>query len=260
MNAFIAAGGIPGPDEPLFDLCQGRPKALLPIGGKPMIQWVIDALDGAAHIGRITVVGLEPSADLTHHKPTDFVPDQGGLMRNMLGGLAHVRQLDPKQEFALYTAADIPGVTPAMVDWRVELALEAHADIDYVAVDRQVMEARYPASRRSYVKFKDAEVCGSDMNVVRTALAVREGMWNRLIEARKHPMQQAAMLGYGTLILLLLRRLTLEATEARVTRRLELDGRVHLCPYAEIAMDVDKPHQYQILADDLQGRVSTQPA
>jgi GTP:adenosylcobinamide-phosphate guanylyltransferase len=256
MNAFIAAGGIPRPDEPLFDLCQGHPKALLGMAGKPMVQWVINALDGATNIRHITLVGLEPTTELTSRKPMDYLPDQGGLLRNMLGGLNHVRRLNPEDEFALYSAADIPGVTPEMVDWRVELALEAKADIDYMAVERSVMEARFPSSHRSYVRFKDAEVCGSDMNVVRTSLAVREGIWDRLIEARKYPLQQAAMLGYGTLILVLLRQLTIKAAEKRITRRLKLDGRVHLCPYAEMAMDVDKPHQYQIMVDDLQGRRS----
>ncbi len=259
MNAFVAAGGVPGPDDLLFDLCRGKPKALLEVAGKPMVQWVIDALDGAAHIRHITVVGLDPGAGLASRKPLDYIPDQGGLLHNMLGGLAHVRQLNPEDEFALYSAADIPGVTSQMVDWRAELALESRVDIDYVAVERKVMEARFPASRRSYIRFKDAEVCGSDMNVIRTSLAVREGMWDRLIGARKHPMQQAAMLGYGTLLLVLLRRLTIQAAEKRITRRLNLEGRVHLSPYAEIAMDVDKPHQYQILDEDLQGRVAVQP-
>jgi len=257
MNAFVAAGGTPGPDEPLFDECQGQPKAMLPIAGKPMVQWVVDALDGAHRIENIVVVGLDDSVGLSSRKRLDYVPNQGGLLHNMMAGLEKVRQIDPTAELALYTAADIPAVTSEMVDWRAELALQSPGDIDYVAVERKVMEARFPGSNRSYVKFKDVEVCGGDMNVVSVSLAVREAFWDRLIEARKSPLRQAAMVGYDTLILLLLRRLTFHAAERRICKRLKLDGHAHLSPHAELAMDVDKPHQFEIIRAALESRQET---
>jgi GTP:adenosylcobinamide-phosphate guanylyltransferase len=254
MNAFVAAGGIPGPDDPLFEICQGQPKAMLSIAGKPMVQWVIDALDGASSIDHIAVVGLDDPAGITSRKALTFVPDQGGLLHNMMAGLEHVRQIDPDQELALYAAADIPGITPEMVDWRTQIALQSPGDIDYVAVERKVMEARFPTSNRSYVKFRDVEVCGSDINVVSVSLIVREALWDRIVEARKTPMRQAAMIGFDTLILMLLRRLTLHAAEQRICQRLDLDGHAHLSPYAEVAMDVDKPHQFEILRAALETR------
>jgi CTP:molybdopterin cytidylyltransferase MocA len=247
MNAFVAAGGIPDSDEPLYDLCQGQPKAMLDMAGKPMVQWVIDALDGASNIDHIVIVGLDKSYGLTSTKGLDYVPNQGGLLQNMIAGLERVRQIDPQEELALYTAADIPAITPEMVDWRAQVAMESPADLDYVAVERQVMEARFPTSNRSYVKFKDVEVCGGDMNVVRVSMIVRGAFWDRLVEARKHPMRQAAMVGYDTLLLMLLRRLTLHDAERRICRRLKLEGHARLSPYAELAMDVDKPHQFEIL-------------
>jgi hypothetical protein len=67
-------------------------------------------------------------------------------------------------------------------------------------------------------------------------------------------MRQAAMVGYDTLILLLLRRLTLHAAERRICQRLKLDGHAHLSPYAELAMDVDKPHQFEIIRAALETR------
>jgi NDP-sugar pyrophosphorylase family protein len=60
IDAVIIAGGIPGPDEPLYPLTQGKPKALLPIGGKPMTQWVMDALNGSPLVRRVVVAGLPP--------------------------------------------------------------------------------------------------------------------------------------------------------------------------------------------------------
>jgi NDP-sugar pyrophosphorylase family protein len=44
MDAIVIAGGIPEPGDPLYEYTQGQPKALLDIAGKPMVQWVLDAL------------------------------------------------------------------------------------------------------------------------------------------------------------------------------------------------------------------------
>jgi hypothetical protein len=40
----------------------------------------------------------------------------------------------------------------------------------------------------------------------------------------------------------------------RVGRRLNLRGRAIISPYAEIAMDVDKPHQFDLLRADMEKR------
>jgi hypothetical protein len=51
--------------------------------------------------------------------------------------------------------------------------------------------------------------------------------------------------------LLLLRRVTLEGAVKRASRRLKVKGRAIVCPYAEVGMDVDKPHQLEIMRQDL---------
>jgi hypothetical protein len=47
--------------------------------------------------------------------------------------------------------------------------------------------------------------------------------------------------------LVMLHALTLEKAANLASKRLGLRGRAVLCPYAEIAMDVDKPHQLEIM-------------
>ncbi len=37
------------------------------------------------------------------------------------------------------------------------------------------------------------------------------------------------------------------SAEEIVRNRLGLEGKVRFSPYAEVAMDVDKPHQYELL-------------
>jgi GTP:adenosylcobinamide-phosphate guanylyltransferase len=251
MHAVVMAGGTPGPDDPLYAACNGRPKALLDIAGKPMAQWVLDALGRARQVENVVIVGLGPESGLTCLKPTTFMPDQGGLINNTLAGIRRVRESDPGSALVLLASSDIPGITGEMVDWRVDVGNQADADFDYVAVDRKVMEARYPGSHRSYVKIRGYELCGGDLNVARASLEANQGLWDRLVASRKSALKQAALLGYDTLFLVLTRQMTLPLAERLVSRRLGLETRVHLAPYAELAMDVDKPHQLQILREDL---------
>lgn len=252
MDAVVAAGGNPDPDDPLYAYTQGRPKALLEIAGKPMIQWVLDALSGAESVERIVVVGLDAPAGLSCGKPVAYVPDQEGLLRNIRAGAGKVLELNPAAEFVLSVSSDIPAITSEMVDWLVNAALESDHDLYYCVVPREVMEARFPQSRRSYVRLKDAEVCGGDMNVFRAALAISpNGLWERLIDARKNALKQAALMGYDTVLLLLLRRLTVQRAVQRAGERLGIRGRALVCPFAEIGMDVDKPAQLEILRADL---------
>jgi hypothetical protein len=63
--------------------------------------------------------------------------------------------------------------------------------------------------------------------------------------------KQAALIGYGTLLLLLLGRLDVNGAIERVTKRMEITGKLVLSPHAEIAMDADKPHQLEILRADM---------
>jgi GTP:adenosylcobinamide-phosphate guanylyltransferase len=255
MDAIVIAGGIPTPEEPLYPYTQGKPKALLDLCGKPMIQWVLDALGGADSIDRIVIVGLSESSGIKSDKIQSFIPNQGGMLNNIRTGVRRILETNPEANHVIVASSDIPGVTPEKVDWLVNTAMQTDDDVYYCVVSRQVMESRYPSSNRSYVRLKDVEVCGGDMNVIRSVLVEgNDELWERIVDARKNAFKQAALLGYDTLLMLLLRMITLEGAARKVSKRIKLQGRVLLCPYAEIAMDVDKPHQYELIRADLAGQ------
>jgi hypothetical protein len=123
------------------------------------------------------------------------------------------------------------------------------------------MEQRFPNSNRSYTRLKDVEVCGGDLNMIRArTVKTNDELWNRILAARKNVFKQAALLGYGNLFLLLSRQVTIEGAVKRVTKRMDITGTAVVSPYAELGMDIDKPHQLEILREDLKRKQQIQDA
>jgi molybdopterin-guanine dinucleotide biosynthesis protein A len=251
MNAVILAGGIQGQKAPLYPYAPDQPKALVNIAGKPMIQWVLNALNGASSIDHVLVVGLDKDSGLFCDKPIYYIPDQGDMLDNIKAGLKHNYDRYATSSHVLVSSCDIPAITPEIVDWRVQDSCTYESDLDYAAVTRATMETLFPGANRSYIKLKDHEVCGGDLNIVRVSILEKEFIWTRLIEARKNIFKQASLVGLDLLFLLLLGRSTLKDAERRVSKRIGIMGRVCLSPYAELAMDVDKPHQLELLRQHL---------
>ncbi len=254
MYAFVTAASVPSPEDPLYAETRGGPKALLDVVGKPMVQWVMDALGGARRVDGVVLVGLESVDGLTCAKPLRRVSDQGGLLDNVVAGANEILHLDPTAAQVLAVSSDIPAITPEMVDWTIEATAGADDDLDYMVIERATMEARFPGSNRTYVHLKDGQFCGSDMNVMRAGLVNDRAFWEKLVSARKSPLKQASLLGPDLLFLILARQMSLSRAERMVSRRLRLRGRAIRCPYAEMGMDVDKPHQLALLREDLAGR------
>jgi hypothetical protein len=152
----------------------------------------------------------------------------------------------------LVASSDIPTVKAEHVDWLIDTCMETKDDLYYGICPREVMETRFPDSRRTYTHLKDMDVCGADMNLTHVRMATEHlNMWESLIGSRKSPLKQASIIGLGTLLALFTRRLTIEDAVKRVCDRIGIKGRAIIWEHAEPCMDVDKPHQLELLRADL---------
>lgn len=252
MDAIVTAGGIPQPGEPLYEYTQGKSKALLDVAGKPMIQWVLDALDQAATVERVIIMGLPENSGVTGSKIVCYLPNFEDMVENIKEGVKEVMRINPDARHVLIVSSDIPGITGEIIDWVVNAAMETDDDAYYNVITKEVMEKRYPTSKRSYIHLKGMEICGGDTNVVATRLVTQENdIWKKLVDSRKNALKQAALLGFDTLFLLLFRLVDLDDGIKKVSKRLQIKGRAVVCPYAEVGMDIDKPHQLEIMRADL---------
>jgi GTP:adenosylcobinamide-phosphate guanylyltransferase len=252
MDAIVIAGGIPLPEDPLYSYTEGRPKAMIDIAGKPMVQWVLDALGQAESVDNVIIIGLTPKSGVDCQKTHHFLPSQGRMLANIVAGIEKSVELNPKSEYVLIVSSDIPAIQPHMVDWLVKTAMETKDELYYGVVPRDVMEKRYPNSKRTYTRLKDLEVCGADINVVHVRMASEHlDTWEELLGKRKSPLKQAGVIGFDTLLLLLFRQLTIQDIVERVMSRIGVKGRAIVWEHAEAGMDVDKPHQLEMMREDL---------
>ncbi len=95
MQAIITAGGVPHPEEPLYEYTQGKPKALVDVAGKPMAQWVLDALCDSPAIEEIVLIGLTEESGVQCDKISAYLPSQGGILENIRAGVEKVVEQHP---------------------------------------------------------------------------------------------------------------------------------------------------------------------
>jgi GTP:adenosylcobinamide-phosphate guanylyltransferase len=257
MDAIVTAGGIPLPEEPLYPATLGKSKAMVDVAGKPMIQWVLDALTAAKTVDNVIIVGLTEKSGLQCGKKMYFVSNQGKMVQNLQAGARKVKEVSPSARHALLVSSDIPGITGEIVDWVINTDMQTDLDVYYHVIQREVMEKRYPGCKRTWTHLKGMEVCGGDLNVAGLRLLLGEDtdIWDRITDARKSPLKQAALVGFDTAFLLLTGKLTLEKAESNIMKRLNITGKAILCPYAEVGMDVDKLFQLELMREDLKKQV-----
>jgi CTP:molybdopterin cytidylyltransferase MocA len=257
VAAVVTAGWSPKEDDPLAEYSQGQPKALIPIAGKPMIAHVVDALAGSRYVKRVVIVALDPGLGVQFSSPVEYLPDEGDLVANASAGiqyaLAHYADIDA----VLLCGSDVPTITPAIVDRFIEECLLTDHEVYYSIVERSVMEARFPASRRSYVHMRDGDFAGGDLALFRPGVNFdHQALMAKLSSARKSALRQASMLGPVVFLRLLTRRLSIAEAERRAEKIFEMRARAIPFPHAEVGMDVDKPFQLEIVRAELEARAA----
>jgi GTP:adenosylcobinamide-phosphate guanylyltransferase len=255
VDAVVLAGGDGAVIDPT-----ARFKGLLPIAGKPMIQWVVEALKKSDNVAEVAVVvptaeDLGPWAD----QVDKLVVSSGSFIENGLAGIRSFRNDRP----TLAVTGDIPALTPEAIDDFVERSLATGADFTYALIPKEVMLEQFPGSERTFVKLADGKVTGGNMMIVNPYLVEQNAMLGQaLFDTRKSAVQMARIIGFRFVLKLATGRLEVPEVEAKLGEILGGTGAAIYTTYACIAADVDKPVDVvvaeRVLYDPTAGRkVST---
>jgi len=219
--------------------------ALIDVGGVPMLLRVVRVLRDCPEISRIVVCIDDPSALDEVPELTRLRADGALECRTALGSPSRsvsdlLDQLGP-DEPALVVTADHALLTPEMVA-HVTRAEAGNADLLVAVVTSDVILARYPETKRTWLKFRDDWVSGANLFAFRTPAARRAAeFWVRAERFRKQPWKLVGVFGPGALLAFAFRRLDLDAAFERVSRAVGARVRAVRLPWAEAAIDVDRP-------------------
>ncbi len=246
--ALLLAGSR-GPDDPVARHAGLKHKALVPVGGQPMIRRVIDTLR-ASGMERILVCGdpdLLNSADAATRESLAgadilFIPPAASPSRSVQRALESKDIVWP----LLITTADHPLLTPAMVE-HFYRAGPADADATVGLARASVIRQQQPESVRTFYRFRDDGYSGCNLFLFRgPAVTGLIRFWSTLEAHRKRPWRMVAAIGPVTLIRFALGRLTLADALARLSAVVGIRVAAADMPFAEAAIDVDKPEDLEL--------------
>lgn len=251
VTALLLAGRRPGID-PLAATRGETLKALIPVALQPMVARVADTLLATPAIGRVVVMTQDIDAIAAALPPDprlSFVASGDGIATSIVTALRRDQPGFP----VFVTTADHALLTPATVT--AFLAAAAGADVAVGVVERAVVEARFPATARTWLRFRGGHWTGANLFWLAGPRALPViAAWASVEQDRKKGWRLVSRFGPGLLLRALTRTISLHAAIARAGR--QFGAEVRAVPLADplAAVDVDKPADLTLAEAVLEGR------
>ena len=251
VTAVVLAGSRPGGD-PFAEGYGVDLKALVPVGGKPMVRRPVEALLASGRARRIRVLAQEPERlrDAIPDDPSVSIEPSGKTIAATLEAFC----FDPETQWPiLVTTADHALLTPEMIaDF---LAHAEGADIALGVVSRDALLKRLPQTQRTWLRFRGGAYSGANLFLlgdpkIRSVLA----LWGSSEQNRKKAWRMLLRLGLTGFLGAILRLRTLQQTLDRIGRKLDLSIRAVELSDPLAAVDVDKPADHELVTAILEGR------
>lgn len=251
VTAVVLAGSRPSVD-PFAQAYRTDLKALIPVGGKPMVVRPVEALLASQAVKRIRVLAqqVDRLSAVLPNDPRVSVEPSGDTIAATLEKMC----VDPDTQWPiLVTTADHALLTPDMVgDF---LANADGADIAIGLVSQDALLKRLPETKRTWLRFRGGAYSGANLFLlgspkVRSTLE----LWRSNEQNRKKAWRMLFTLGLTGFLGAVLRLRTLQQTLDRIGRKLGLSIRAVELSDPLAAVDVDKPADHELVTAILEGR------
>ena len=217
FGSIILAGERPG-GSALNSAFNIAASVMVPVSGKPALARVMQTINDSRLAGGGIICG--PTADVIEHSKElkKLLQDPGfEWLKPATGPAASaLSALEKLDHFpALLTSGDHALLTREIVDDFCDRVLSETGDSNYDLVlgfvPYELVQAAWPESKRTVLKFSNGQFCGSNLIAIlnpegRNALT----FWRQAEADRKHPWRIAFRLGPIALLRYLFRWLTLE--------------------------------------------------
>ncbi|MDX1423859.1 MAG: nucleotidyltransferase family protein [Kiloniellales bacterium] len=258
LTALILAGERGGAN-PVAEAAGVSEKCWAPVAGVPMVLRVVACLARCRGVGRIAVALQSGATDadlaaLSRHAggiELRVLPCGDCPTGSILAAVDALREPYP----LLITTADHPLLRPEMVEHFWQACAASRADIAAAVTPASVIQGAYPESQRTYLRFADGRRSGANLFALLTPQGRRAiEFWRRIEQNRKRPWRLMSAFGLAPLLAYLLGRLTVADAARRASEIVGAEAAIVDLPFAEAAIDVDKPADFVLVDRILRDR------
>ena len=236
VDAVVLAGGQERGE--LREMAGVEHRALIVLRGKLMGEVVLSALREAQTIERIALVGPQAVRDAMAGDLFDVWAQSGD---SFTGNLKMGIEALQAQGKVLAITADIPFLSPEVVDRYISDALAQEAAAVYPIIPMEEHQRKFPGTKRTYARLREGRFSGGNGVLVDAAFILSQyALIDRLFDYRKSPLKLAGIFGLDFIWGVITGRLTLAQAEARAQKILGVKVVAAICRDPEMGFDVDK--------------------
>jgi GTP:adenosylcobinamide-phosphate guanylyltransferase len=249
-TAVVLAGSRPGRDE-FAEQFGTDLKALIPVGGEPMVRRPVRALLAAEDIGDVIVLSQSPE------RIAEVLPDDPRIeLRKSEATIATTMLelcLDKSTAWPLLvTTADHALLDVETID---EFCAHAEGDISIGVVERRRLSDRFPVAQRTWLKFRGGAYTGANLFALgspKAAAAVE--LWRSVESERKKGWRVISIVGPFVLLGSLFRLISIDQALRRLGRKLGLSVTAVQLSNPVAGIDVDKRADHMLAEAILAGK------
>jgi len=243
MIAVVLAGDRTKHDS-LINHTKAGCKALIEIGGIPMVHRVLSALRQSRAVFKIVLSGPE-AEEVAKDKPlselvaSDEISWRAPEASPSASAFHTMQSLEPDTP-VLLTTADHPLLTREIVDAFSRQSLADDVDVTVGLAPHALITDAYPHIKKTVFRFSDGDFCACNLYAFLTPEGRQAAsFWRKVEQQRKKPLVLVGLLGWWMVLRYRLGMLSLEEALAKLGKRMGLRMRAVILPYANAAIDVD---------------------
>jgi len=243
-------------------------KSLLPMLGRRVLDWELDALCESPSVGEIYLIGLSADEFPCPHK-LSFIPisTTTTILEKIVLGSDVIQKDYPDLDHLIISTGDVPGMTAESVELFLD-DLKENQDVDVLlaGVPEEITLEFFPEHGRVVGRFKDHNIYPGEMMVLRHAiipvlqdeidqLAIRRRKFNRRSDTSRLGPVMRYLAKRPRLWMMILRyfsgNISVAELERTISQVFNLKFKTVIIPDPGFGMDLDLPEDHRKLSNFL---------
>ena len=240
-RAIILAAGR-GPDDPMAKAFGVAHKCTIAVAGKPMLAHVLTAL-AVSPIKKPVVISIDdPAAIAGIARDAKILKSKDSAPASALDAITSIGSYP-----VLVTTGDHPLLTAEMISHMMRKSETSGSDVLIGLATAETIFAAYPETKRTWFNLGGTRVSGCNLFAVMNENGLRLlDTWQHLEQKRKQPWKLVFAFGLRPLWLFVTGKLTPWRAFNHVSEKLGIKANPIFLPFAEAAIDVDKPSDHAL--------------